>query len=520
MALSVFTGVNSDVSGTPDPIIPVDSIKYIAFEGGGGKGLAYFGAIRVFERPDVKLLPLNQSAVTGISGASAGAITAFFLSVGMKGDDILGRIKNNDFSNFWDNPIPGVYKAVFYNPDTKKNVVGYTCDKLQTSEEHEEEKKKTVLNSIVSGALFYKTLDEARAVGSANQKLLADKMNMLQLLKSGMDLFNVSKKVLKKELEKSSEELVKVLTTTNSKPDDKKTFDYLYSELMDRGLFTGAGIRTYLSKAMAKGLLDNYSVPAQKAGVFQDASMITPERCEAVTFAQLKKITGKDFVVTSTNLISESSKLFSAKHTPDFPVVDAVCMSMSIPGVFKPTFVNASVDLSKKPDDPYNLSYRGFYVDGGMMNNLPIHVWDEGPDQPMNPGVIGIRVSSGFDPADKTYADDADWRTYIDSDEKLKTGGYSRITRSNTSYDANGSLTVTANLKNFISLFGGYGSDILSTLMTPSEVGQIRTASERARTVEFFSYDIGLLDFTPHDSLNTFVQKRAAAKLTARLGLM
>jgi NTE family protein len=515
MALSVFTGVNSNVSGTPDPIIPVDSIKYIAFEGGGGKGLAYFGAIRVFERPDVKLLPLNTSNISGISGASAGAITAFFLSVGMKGDDILGRIKNNDFSNFWDSPIPGVYKAVFYNPNTQKNVVGYTCDKILTSEEQGLTQKKTVLDGIVSGALFYKTLDEARAIGSANQKLLADKMNMLRVLKSGMDLFNVSKKVLKK----SSEELVKVLTTTDGRADDKKTFDYLYSELMDRGLFTGAGIRTYLSKAMAKGLFDNYREPAQITGVFPDTSMITPERCEAVTFAELKKITGKDFVVTSTNLISESSKLFSAKHTPDFPVVDAVCMSMSIPGVFKPTFVNASVDLSKKPDDPYNLSYRGFYVDGGMMNNLPIHVWDEGPDQPMNPGVIGIRVSSGFDPADKTYADDADWRTYIDSDKELKKAGYTRIIRSNTSYDANGSLTVKTDVNNFISVFGGYGGDILSTLMTPSEVGQIRTASERARTVEFFSYDIGLLDFTPHDSLNTFVQKRAAAKLTERLGL-
>lgn len=513
MALSVFTGVNSDVSGTPDPIIPVDSIKYIAFEGGGGKGLAYFGAIRVFERPDVKLLPLNQSAVTGISGASAGAITAFFLSVGMKGDDILARIKNNDFSNFWDNPIPGVYKAVFYNPNTKKNVVGYTCDKINTSEEQEGVLKKTVLDSVVSGALFYKTLDEARAVGTANKQLLSDKMNMLRVLKSGMDLFNVSKKVLKK----STAELVKVLTTSNGKPDDQKTFDYLYSELMDRGLFTGAGIRTYLSKAMAKGLLDNYSVPAQRTGVFQDASMITPERCEAVTFADLKKITGKDFVVTSTNLISESSKLFSAQHTPDFPVVDAVCMSMSIPGVFKPTFVNASVDLSKKPDDPYNLSYRGFYVDGGMMNNLPIHVWDGGPDQPMNPGVIGIRVSGGFDPADKTYATDADWKKYVDA--VMPGTPYERRIRSNTSYDANGTLTVKTDVNNFISVFGGYGGDILSTLMTPSEEGQIRTPAERARTVEFFSYDIGVLDFTPNDSLNTFVQKRAGAKLAARLGL-
>ncbi len=513
MALSVFTSVNSDVSGSPGQTIPVDSIKYIAFEGGGGKGLAYFGAIRVFERPDVKLLPLNNSNVSGISGASAGAITAFFLSVGMKGDDILGRIKNNDFSNFWDNPIPGVYKAVFYNPNTKTNVVGYTCDKILTSEEQGLTQKKTVLDGLVSGALFYKTLDEARAVGTANQLLLSDKMNMLRLLKSGMDLFNVSKKVLKK----SSQELVKVLTTTGGKADDKKTFDYLYSELMDRGLFTGAGIRTYLCKAMAKGLLDNYAIPAVKAGIFTDASMITPERCEAVTFAQLKKITGKDFVVTSTNLISESSKLFSATHTPDFPVADAVCMSMSIPGVFKPTFVNASVDLSKKPDDPYNLSYRGFYVDGGMMNNLPIHVWDGGPDQPMNPGVIGIRVSSGFDPADKTYAADADWKKYVDA--VMPGTPYTRTIRSNTSYDANGTLTVKTDVNNFISVFGGYGGDILSTLMTPSEAGQIRTEAERARTVEFFSYDIGLLDFTPNDSLNTFVQKRAAEKLTARLGL-
>lgn len=509
MALSVFPGT----SGTPDPIIPVDSIRYIAFEGGGGKGLAYFGAIRVLERDDVKLLPLNSSDVWGLSGASAGAITAFFLSVGMTGDDILGRIKNNDFGLFWDQPIPGVYKTVWF--DGKKNVPGYGCDVISTSEEDDGKKKKTVIDGIVSGSLFYKTLDEARTTGLANQQLLGDKINILNMLKKGLDLFNVSKKILKK----GDDELIKVLTTDNGKASDNKIFNYLYSELMDRGLFTGTGIRDYLAKAMAKGLFDYYRVAAVRSGVFVDASMITPERCAQLTFKELQSITQKDFVVTTTNIITESSKLFSGAHTPDFPVVDAVCMSMSIPGVFKPTFVNAVVDLSKPADDPYNLSYRGFYVDGGTMNNLPIHVWNEGPDQPMNPGVIGIRVSGGFDPEDKTYANDPDWRNYIDTDPKMKGTPYARNIRSNTTYDANGMLTVRSDGGNFISVFGSYGGDVLSALLTPSHAGQIRTPAERARTVEFFSYDIGLLDFTPNESLNTFVQKRAEEKMLQRLGL-
>jgi NTE family protein len=61
-------------------------IKFIAFEGGGGKGIVYLGAIRALEA--VKKLPLSKKnrdnpdlkgdLLTGISGASAGAITDIF----------------------------------------------------------------------------------------------------------------------------------------------------------------------------------------------------------------------------------------------------------------------------------------------------------------------------------------------------------------------------------------------------------------------------------------------------------
>src|SRR2546423_12597266 len=50
-------------------------IRFLAMEGGGGKGFAYLGALGVLEELHV------MDHVEGFAGASAGAITAFLLSI-------------------------------------------------------------------------------------------------------------------------------------------------------------------------------------------------------------------------------------------------------------------------------------------------------------------------------------------------------------------------------------------------------------------------------------------------------
>ena len=49
---------------------------------------------------------------------------------------------------------------------------------------------------------------------------------------------------------------------------------------------------------------------------------------------------------------------------------------MSIPFVFKPVIVDRPVRFGGPDDEAYNESYKGMWVDGGMLNNFPLHAYD------------------------------------------------------------------------------------------------------------------------------------------------
>jgi predicted acylesterase/phospholipase RssA len=64
------------------------AITYLALEGGGGKGVTYLGAMKALR--ELKVLPIRhgcENQLKGISGASAGAITALMLTLGFSDDD-------------------------------------------------------------------------------------------------------------------------------------------------------------------------------------------------------------------------------------------------------------------------------------------------------------------------------------------------------------------------------------------------------------------------------------------------
>jgi len=56
-------------------------VRYLCFQGGGGKGAVYLGALDALEYK--KLLPIVPAGqIKGICGASAGAITALLVACG------------------------------------------------------------------------------------------------------------------------------------------------------------------------------------------------------------------------------------------------------------------------------------------------------------------------------------------------------------------------------------------------------------------------------------------------------
>ena len=62
----------------------------LVFEGGGVKGLAFCGALKVLEERGI------ITDVKGLAGSSAGAITAGLLACGYTSDEILDELKPKD----------------------------------------------------------------------------------------------------------------------------------------------------------------------------------------------------------------------------------------------------------------------------------------------------------------------------------------------------------------------------------------------------------------------------------------
>jgi NTE family protein len=80
----------------PQKLSP-ETVRYLSFEGGGGKGPTYLGALAAFAHPEIGLLRHDaatddyhlrrwtgpdEPGISGVSGASVGAITASLLASG------------------------------------------------------------------------------------------------------------------------------------------------------------------------------------------------------------------------------------------------------------------------------------------------------------------------------------------------------------------------------------------------------------------------------------------------------
>jgi NTE family protein len=97
-----------------------------------------------------------------------------------------------------------------------------------------------------------------------------------------------------------------------------------------------------------------------------------------LTFAQLHQLhlrnnLYKDFYCTGTNLSKQQLEVFSYERTPDMPVGLAVRISGGIPFYFEPIILNNQFQKIDKND---TISFRNYYVDGGMIANYPISIFD------------------------------------------------------------------------------------------------------------------------------------------------
>ncbi len=97
-----------------------------------------------------------------------------------------------------------------------------------------------------------------------------------------------------------------------------------------------------------------------------------------LTFGQLHQLHlknnfYKDFYCTGTNLSKQRLEIFSYQHTSDMPLSQAVRISSGIPFYFEPVALDDQLQKIKKAD---TVSFVNYYVDGGMLSNYPIGIFD------------------------------------------------------------------------------------------------------------------------------------------------
>lgn len=64
-----------------------------------------------------------------------------------------------------------------------------------------------------------------------------------------------------------------------------------------------------------------------------------------------------------------------------------MAISSAYPLAFKPYLVYGRRDVDN-----------GYWLDGGVQNNLPLHAFDSRPDAPLDPGMLGIRLEESTEP--------------------------------------------------------------------------------------------------------------------------
>lgn len=488
-----------------------DGVKYLVFEGGGGLGLVYLGAIDALEgmlghQPRLsgsrhvqfprRLFPINSEGpiesrpFRGVCGASAGAITAFMLAIGMdyyEIDEALAELHDVIFDpgdpkgsfekwsaaeNFFDAPNETANR-VFRPDETGKQRSDYDWRNHEELLPVLKKWGRTLTIDILERLIFPSRTNYRKWPSIVMRLLLIGDMKSMKLrgaFGGGAPTMTDSR----------------VSTQLFITHDNAAT--YLQSLLMGRGLFSGYAARKFFDDLIMSRLV------AAHFTVYKGTVPLNPD----LSFREFYNITGVDLVVTGVNISQRAPKYFSVWHTPDFPVVEAVVLSMSIPFAFKPTYIGGGV---RQGDTAQNAAYKGLYVDGGMLNNYPVRAFDT---------IAKRSTLSTGDPILFQGKDVAEiGGVFLAVDPKEGTAGNEPFLGfrlvdmgdANVPYDQDqGPAPDTS----FDSLFPASGNprvgidllkDLYFTLMYPTSEGQIRYANDRSRTIPLNVHGLDVFDF-------------------------
>lgn len=135
------------------------------------------------------------------------------------------------------------------------------------------------------------------------------------------------------------------------------------------------------------GIIDNYGLKlGRNLELLLSSVLYEKLKLKDVTFLDLAKHTGKDFIVCVANLTKEREEFWSVDTTPNMSVIKAIKTSCSLPILFEPVKHNGDI-----------------YLDGGLYNNFPISYFTKSVSNIKD--VIGINIVSVSKPTINTFFD-------------------------------------------------------------------------------------------------------------------
>jgi len=395
-------------------------VRYLALEGGGGKGFAYIGAIQALEtlgilrtekgrgqpRPTAPSYledidptgRLRPESIRGVAGSSAGAITALLLSCGYNADDILHIMTAFDFNGLFEPPVPRYVPRIQVNLDSDDAlaVVEKPADVTDSIQQISSTLRQAVTNRSASWeSLLNNNLDKLASLSDpflakfglapvrpGPQKLDTDEF--FDFLDAAMShLTHQQQDQVRSVVAETSIAAVirQLLLLPYASQDPKNTpkaiqmlgeFPTPYTAFLseDLGLFAGYEARRLFAEILA------YKLPLRNGKPWYNA-----------TFQDHYEHFGVALAVTGTNFETKKGGVFSWRTTPNFPVADAVRLSMSMPIIYKPFIIRAE----DYPEGYLPSWVNGVWVDGGYLNNIPLHSFDR--EEGANPKTLGLRLS-------------------------------------------------------------------------------------------------------------------------------
>ena len=328
-------------------------VKYIVFEGGGGKGFAYSGALQALQdkrvigyiEPDSGSLPtsdgqkhsrLDFTKTYGVGGASVGAITALLVSIGYTPTELSDLMKQKEkFLAFFDGGFNG--KA---------------ADGTQVQR----------LVPVYGGALPVQDTKQLLKKAGATLVGLLTTLGLARYCVAFWPLLIYVVDIMRDKIKQYGKTPPFDALLANWQ-------DFAVNFDEDWGFFAGYAARQLFDQLLAARL------PLGQDGKPQANA----------TFEQHLQYFQVELLVTGTNIETGKSVVFSARDTPKFSVADAVRISMGVPLVFKPVRIQDDATIAKIGPDS-----RGVWVDGGLLNNVPFREFDDRPGA--NPKTLALRL--------------------------------------------------------------------------------------------------------------------------------